>query len=400
MTQKYPYVYQDKKGHWYYQVFVQRDDDGKQHYKKGRKDELGKPFSGPRAAYRAALKAKAVADEEAGKANYRITLGRYIDNVYMPNYRGKVEESTFATRMRVMEIIKAHLGNHVMSELTARDCESFRTYLVVKSGYSQSYASLVYTTFRQLMKYAQRMGVIRDNVSIRTKAVSKGKSVQKYWTSCEFEKVIQQVGRDTFYERMVYVCLLLYYRTGIRVSEGLALTWDDVDWEQSRLRVFHTLNYTNKRNYTIKPYTKTESGMRIISLDSELMECLKRWRADQQRHGNIRFIISYDGAPLLRSTLSRILKRYARLAGVKEIDAKGLRHSHASYLIAEMNCDVLTVSQRLGHSSPDITLRYYAHMFPRNDRIVADKLAHSMNITPAKSSRISFNGNQNVKMSD
>jgi integrase len=39
-----------------------------------------------------------------------------------------------------------------------------------------------------------------------------------------------------------------------------------------------------------------------------------------------------------------------------------LRHSHASALIAA-GLDIVTVSRRLGHGSPAITLRVYAHAF-------------------------------------
>jgi integrase len=39
-----------------------------------------------------------------------------------------------------------------------------------------------------------------------------------------------------------------------------------------------------------------------------------------------------------------------------------LRHSHASALIAA-GVDIVTVSRRLGHGSPAITLRVYAHAF-------------------------------------
>ncbi len=43
-----------------------------------------------------------------------------------------------------------------------------------------------------------------------------------------------------------------------------------------------------------------------------------------------------------------------------------LRHSHASALIAG-GLDVLTVSRRLGHGSPVVTLTIYAHLFDKTD---------------------------------
>ena len=44
----------------------------------------------------------------------------------------------------------------------------------------------------------------------------------------------------------------------------------------------------------------------------------------------------------------------------------GLRHTHASQLI-DANVDIVTISRRLGHKSPEITLRIYAHLFKKDD---------------------------------
>ena len=78
------------------------------------------------------------------------------------------------------------------------------------------------------------------------------------------------------------------------------------------------------------------------------------------------------------------------------INGRGLRHSNASYLIAKLGADVLTVAHRLGHKSPMVTLKYYAHMFPDNDVAIASRMEGSMRIKPAKVSKVSFNGNQNI----
>src|SRR5690625_7056265 len=62
--------------------------------------------------------------------------------------------------------------------------------------------------------------------------------------------------------------------------------------------------------------------------------------------------MSCSEKPLVRSTVNGLVNRYSKLAKVKRIQAKGLRHSHASYLINQHNIDVLVISRRLGHSSP------------------------------------------------
>jgi integrase len=49
----------------------------------------------------------------------------------------------------------------------------------------------------------------------------------------------------------------------------------------------------------------------------------------------------------------------------------GLRHTHVSQLIAA-GMDVLTISRRIGHASPEITLRVYGHLFRNTDARAAE----------------------------
>jgi integrase len=48
------------------------------------------------------------------------------------------------------------------------------------------------------------------------------------------------------------------------------------------------------------------------------------------------------------------------------VSLHALRHTHASSLIAA-GVDVLTISRRLGHASPSITLDVYGHLFKNVD---------------------------------
>lgn len=109
--------------------------------------------------------------------------------------------------------------------------------------------------------------------------------------------------------------------------------------------------------------------------------------------------MSYTDLPLYHSTVQRIIERYAKLVKVHPIQGKGLRHSHVSYLINEFNADILVVSQRLGHSSPEITLKHYTHLWSRNDEGIAEQMTGNIQFAFAKESKIlNFSWNQAVKI--
>ena len=99
---------------------------------------------------------------------------------------------------------------------------------------------------------------------------------------------------------------------------------------------------------------------------------------------------------MLKSTISRIIKRYAKIAHVKPIQAKGLRHSHASLLINELNATVLILSKRLGHSSPEITLKHYSHLWDSTDEVITNEMVGIINVSFPSSSLVNFNGNQSI----
>ncbi|GAY78734.1 site-specific recombinase, phage integrase family [Sporolactobacillus inulinus] len=181
------------------------------------------------------------------------------------------------------------------------------------------------------------------------------------------------------------------------MSEGTALWWEDIDFENKRLRVHHILFMRNKMDWERKNYTKTADGKRIISLDDDTIRVLKDWKERQSELNIQDFVFSYDGMPMIKSTLSRIIGRYAKLANVHRIQAKGLRHSHASYLINEFNVSVLILSKRMGHSSPEITLKHYSHLWSGIDELIAEEMAGNIHIQTAPKSAIQFNGNQAIK---
>jgi integrase len=55
-----------------------------------------------------------------------------------------------------------------------------------------------------------------------------------------------------------------------------------------------------------------------------------------------------------------------------------LRHTHASQLI-DAGVDIVTISKRLGHAKPDITLRIYAQLFRKDDSKAAAAINAALN---------------------
>lgn len=334
-----------------------------------------------------------------GYSDYGITFEQFMNNVYIPHYKTEVTEDTFESRNPPLKILIGRFGKKTLRKITLHDIQFFRTWLLDKNaaGYSQSYASMVFGMLKKILEFALTLNYLDKNVAQQVKPIPKVKTDVAYWTKNEFEKVISKIYTEDFYEHMCFVKLWVYYMTGIRVNEGTALWWNDVDFEKKQLRVHHMLVTKSRKNYNRKNHTKTVDGKRVLALDGDTLEVLRVWKERQAQHGNMDFIFSYDGLPMIKSTIARIIARYAKLAGVPVIQAKGLRHSHVSFLINELNASVLVVSKRLGHSSPEITLKHYAHLWRGIDDAVAESMAGVIKIETATSKQFTFVGNQAVK---
>ena len=405
-TTKYPGVYIDDKGNYFHQTEFGIDRiTGKRIRKKGRKDRNGKPFSSAFEANKELTRLKREYHKSNGYGNYKMTYGQFMDQVYIPYYKTEVEESTFNVREGILEKVRDRFSSIPLRDISVEHVQNFRTWLLSSKedggeGYSQSYASLIFGVFRKSLDKAVEMQYLEHNISKNVKAIQKGNAIVPYWTKQEFEKVISQIYIEDFYEHLNFVMLWLYFITGIRVNEGTALYWNNLDVIKKRLIVHHMLIIKSRTDWKRNAYTKTEDGKRIIALDDDTIKILEEWRVRQKEIGLGKeedFIFTYDGLPMIKSTIHRIIKRYSKLAGVKKIQAKGLRHSHASYLINEFNVSVLVLSQRMGHSSPEITLKHYAHMWSGADIEIVEKIAGNITIDTASVTKVKFNGNQSLK---
>lgn len=394
-------VYVDNNGQFYYEVSLGLDKiTGKRIKAKSRTFENGKKFTTAKEAFTEATKVMNNFFQNNGFSNHNITYSQFMEQDYIPFYESDVQDSTFESRKPMLDILVKRFGKKKLRDITVQDAQNFRTWLLSKKGanYSQTYASLAYGTFKRTLEFAVNLQYLTINVASKVKAISKGKTPVEYWTKDDFEQVITKIYIEDFYDHLIFVMLWVYFNTGVRVNEGCALWWSDINFSKKQMRISHMLKLKTKTNWIRQNYTKTESGNRIISLDDDTIEILKIWKKRQLEMAvTSDFIFSYDGAPMMKSTIGRNIKKYAKEAGVPEIQVKGLRHSHASYLINELNVNILIISKRLGHSSPDITLKHYAHMWAGADQEIALDMTGRIAIKTAQQKFFYFNGNQAIK---
>jgi integrase len=179
--------------------------------------------------------------------------------------------------------------------------------------------------------------------------------------------------------RSLYVIAVLGLATGMRRGEMLALRWQDIDLAACKLRVERSLEHTKAGGLRFKA-PKTKAGRRTISIPPSIVAELQTHRKFQQERwlalglGKIRddalVFATWNGEMRTPNALSKDWSEGMAAMGLK-ITLHALRHTHASQLIAA-GMDVLTISRRLGHASPTITLGVYGHLFSNSDDRAAE----------------------------
>jgi integrase len=163
--------------------------------------------------------------------------------------------------------------------------------------------------------------------------------------------------------------------TGLRLGEVLALRWNNVDLDHKVIHVHAALEQTLAFGIRFKS-PKSKAGRRDVTMPDVLVDVLREHRKAQlelrlqlgagKLPDDALLFATVNGEPLAPNLVSMLWGSFARGSGIPEVTFHGLRHTHASQLI-DQGVDIATISKRLGHATPAITLGVYAHRFQRDD---------------------------------
>ena len=181
--------------------------------------------------------------------------------------------------------------------------------------------------------------------------------------------------------------LALIAATGLRRGEAGALSWSDVDWIHSTLRVRGTLTRIDGELKVTEP--KTAKSRRTLPLSPGAIALLKAHRA-RQREERIRAGRVWQGSQYVFTTElggpvdPRNVLRAFRTAAVKAgtpaaATVHTLRHSAATTWL-ENGTNIKAVSELLGHSSISITGDVYGHVTEETARQAMDVLADAIGL--------------------
>jgi integrase len=226
---------------------------------------------------------------------------------------------------------------------------------------------------------ALKRGLVRKNVAKDLELPAMKQPDLYKLTPEEIQRFLVAVRGDRL-EALYWLAIL-----GLRQGELLGLRWKNCDLEVGEVRVTEAAQRVKRPNGESKlrwVNVKTENGRRTIRLPEDWINVLREHRARQDeerlavdwREHDLVFP-STEGTLLEATNLvNRYFKPALTRAGLAadKIRFHDLRHGAASMFIV-LGYDARTVADILGHSSPNFTMRQYAHSFEEvRERAIVD----------------------------
>lgn len=319
-------------------------------------------------------------DQGAFVAPARQSLAEYLLDEWLPARRVAVKPGTWENyRMQTEAYVRSHpIGALPLVAVDGPSLNSFYADLLTtgrrsgKGGLSNKSVRNIHGMLHKALADAVKWGRVLRNATDAADQPRKVTVEMSVWTPDELRRFVEFTDAD----RLAAAWRLLV-TTGMRRGELLGLRWSDIDLDQRTLCIRQSRTSVNYSVHTDTP--KTERGTRVVSLDPETAAALRthhrRQLEERMALGNSwqdtgLVFVCEDGRPIHPQRLSQWFAQQVRKAGLPPIRLHDVRHSYSTALI-RAGVPVKTVSQRIGHASPTITMTIYQHVLPGDDEQAA-----------------------------
>ena len=264
------------------------------------------------------------------------TSDREIIMLWLGNKSRTTQISYNSTVTKFMEFVAKPLN-----EVKLEDLQLWERGL--KARFKDTTVANKVLVIKSLFSFGVKVGYLQMNVGSFIKTPKAKNTLTERILDVDSVKGLIKYGVNNERDRLI---LLLMYGCGLRVSEVIGLTWNDLK------------KHGNGGKATV--FGKG-SKTRIILIPDKLWHQLKEF--EKYHRVNQWVFVSRNENQMERSVVHRMIKRACKKADIDErASSHWLRHSHASHSL-EAGCNLRLLQQSLGHASVTTTERYL-HISP------------------------------------
>lgn len=326
----------------------------------------------------AALRAK-VSDGTTTKESVKVRpiTVKELAKLYEENHGKDIRETTLAKKKEILAAyVVPFLGEKAVRSLSIEDLQKWRAWLNEKP-LKASTKNNGYRDLRAILNFAVANGYLKQSP---LKAIRPFRDPYKetdavrlrYYTAEAWKKFLAAATEEA--ERRndlrgwgLRLFFMFAYYTGMRKGEINALKWSDIE-EERYIWVRRSVAQKLKGKPFVETPPKNESSVRRLQMPEVLRVSLEEHRERQKKAGRWSddLFICGGPAPIPDTSIEKANQEYGKAAGVKHITIHEFRHSHAS-LLCNAGVNIKEIARRLGHSSVEITLKTYAHLYPKEE---------------------------------
>ena len=265
---KTKYTYNEKRKEWYTLVYDGTlTESGEKHRKRISSKKSSADLEKKVIEFKAQLNSKGIVQSS------NITFGEYAD-MWLNNAKATKEANTQRTYRVTLASCFDSINDVPLSKLTH---SNFQQCINMKMEHPRT-CQLIKLTFTQVIKSAIRDHYLPHSALVDlTSDISVPryiKPLKRALTDNE-KNAIKKADLDE--KKRAFVSVLYY--CGMRKGEALALEPDDFDWNANTVSINKTVIFKSNRS-EVKPYPKSNNGMRVIPLPQPCTDVLKPYSAN------------------------------------------------------------------------------------------------------------------------
>lgn len=313
--------------------------------------------------------------------NSNITVDEWVNYWLKKKCEPKLAEQSF---IRLKALFDNHLlpelGKYKLQDLTRPLLEE--TYAKIfqkKEGrnykettYSHSTVNSLSSKFKKCLQFAVDENILSSNphIGVELHKLRPPKKIEAYDVN-DHKKIVE----FTKYGKSIHRIFYFLISTGMRFGEAAALTWDDVNFKDGSININKTAASIHG-SMIIQDHPKTEAGVRVIYVSDNIIDWLKKIKAEQNQTLNYMNLVLPNNNYNITNQANAILhwKRACATLDIKYNGMHALRHTWATRAL-EKGIDIKTVSEMLGHKNIITTMNIYQDVLAEQKKKAANQMA-------------------------
>ena len=287
-----------------------------------------------------------------------------------------VKTSTFNKyRNLCVNYILPELGNLKIAEISSTKVNALIANLLTKSdgsGLSPKTIRDVCMLIKACLKYAS----VSYSIPINQLELYIPSAPQKeiHTLSPAEQKMLEECLLKSLDLRKLGIIICLY--TGLRIGEICALKWQNVNLDSGTIFICSTIQRVQtfdglQKTQIIESTPKSQCSIRTIPLPETLVELMKPYSEENDEA----YILTGSDNNFIEPRLYEyVFEKYVSEAGISSVNFHALRHTFATRCI-ELDFDIKSLSEILGHANTKITLDRYVHPSIERKRLQMNRLS-------------------------